>query len=280
MYQAKAQGRNNVQFFSREMNTRAVERQVIESHLRMALERNELAVYFQPKVRLDSGTVCGAEALIRWNHPAWGLTGPLRFIRIAEESGLIVPIGRWVLHETCMQLRRWRDLGMAPGQVSVNVSSTEFRHPDFIDGVRAVLEETRLAPGDLQMEITESVLMRDTAESARVMKSLKEMGIELAVDDFGTGYSSLSYLIQFPIDVLKIDQSFVQKIGEREHNGVIVSALLAMASKLHYRVTAEGVERESQRRFLCEHHCDEGQGFMFGTPLPADQITPLLRGRV
>lgn len=276
MYQAKELGRNNYQFFKKAMNVRAVERQVIESHLRSALTRNELTLYYQPKVNLDSGIITGSEALLRWMHPQWGLTSPQRFVQIAEDSGLIVPIGQWVLREACMQARRWMDSGLTPGVVAVNVSALEFRHRDFVKSVRTILNETGLAPNGLQLEITESVLMRDVASSAAVLTQLKNMGVELAVDDFGTGYSSLSYLIQFPIDVLKIDQSFVRNIDVTANNSIIVSAVINMGNNLKHRVIAEGVEQESQLSFLKHHHCEEGQGYLFSRPLSAGHFATLL----
>ena len=276
MYQAKEHGRNNYQFFKEDMNARAIERQVVESSLRNALARQEFLLHYQPKVNLDTGRITGAEALLRWSHPEWGMTQPLRFVQIAEDCGLIVPIGRWVLREACEQVKRWKDAGLNPGTVAVNVSSLEFRHRDFVEGVRSIIRETGLAPGSLQLEITESVLMRDVVCTAEVLASLKDMGVELAVDDFGTGYSSLSYLMQFPIDVLKIDQSFVRHIADVENSGIIVSAVISMGNKLKHRVIAEGVEDKVQLAFLKEHHCDEGQGYIFSRPLGADQFAALL----
>jgi diguanylate cyclase (GGDEF)-like protein/PAS domain S-box-containing protein len=277
MYQAKDHGRNNFQFFKADMNERAMERQLVESNLRNALARNEFELHYQPKVNLETGTITGAEALLRWSHPEWGMTQPLRFIQIAEDSGLIVQIGRWVLREACEQAKRWQDEGFSLGTVAVNVSSLEFRHKDFVDGVRTILHETGLAPESLQMEITESVLMRDVASTGAVLGALKEIGVELAVDDFGTGYSSLSYLMQFPIDVLKIDQSFVRNLDAVENNGIIVSAVIGMGNKLKQRVIAEGVEDQAQLAFLKEHHCKEGQGYIFSHPLAAEQFSSLLQ---
>ena len=276
MYHAKEKGRNNFQFFKSNMNVRAVERQVIETNLRHALERQEFALHYQPKVNLASGTITGAEALLRWIHPEWGLVLPDRFVAIAEDCGLIVPIGRWVLREACAQARRWQDAGLNPGSVAVNISALEFRRTDFVDGVRAVLHETGLAPHCLELEITESVLMRDAECSSAILQQLKDMGVQLAVDDFGTGYSSLSYLSQFPIDVLKIDQSFVRDLCVTNDNGIIVSAVIAMAASLKQRVVAEGVEQTEQLAFLKAQHCEEGQGFLFSRPLVAEQFGTLL----
>ena len=277
MYQAKQEGRNNYRFFTNAMNAQAVEHQIIESNLRKAIERHELILHFQPKVSLDTGLITGLEALVRWMHPVWGLTSPSRFIHIAEDCGLIVSIGRWVLREACAQTMRWREAGLNPGTVAVNVSSLELRHKDFVKSVRNVLQETRMAPETLQLEITESVLMRDVVFSIDVLKQLKAIGVELAVDDFGTGYSSLSYLMQFPIDVLKIDQSFVRNVSTMANNGVIVSAVIGMGKNLSHLVIAEGVEEQCQLDFLKKHHCAEGQGYFFSPPVDAEGFTELLR---
>ncbi|MHB1053047.1 MAG: putative bifunctional diguanylate cyclase/phosphodiesterase [Thiobacillus sp.] len=276
MYQAKEKGRNNYQFFKPEMNVRAVERQVIEAQLRQALERQEFVLHYQPKVNLDTGMITGAEALLRWNHPERGLMLPDRFVPIAEACGLIVPIGRWVLREACAQTKVWEDAGLKPGSVAVNISALEFSRKGFVEYVRDVLNETRLAPRCLQLEITETVLMRDAKFSTAVLQQLKSMGVLLAVDDFGTGYSSLSYLHQFPIDVLKIDQSFVQDIGSRNGNGIIVSTVIALGTSFKQQVVAEGVEEQMQLAFLKSRNCAEGQGYFFSRPLGAEQFAALL----
>ncbi|HYD81717.1 MAG TPA: EAL domain-containing protein [Paucimonas sp.] len=277
MYHAKEKGRNNYQFFRNDMNTRVVERQMIESHLRRALERQELLLHYQPKVDLATGEITGIEALIRWKHPEWGMVTPERFVPVAEDCGLIIPIGRWVLREACMQAVRWKNAGIKPISIAVNVSALEFRHKDFLDNIRTILEETGMEPHCLQFELTESVLMLDVASSAQVLGRFKEMGVQIAVDDFGTGYSSLSYLNQFPIDVLKIDQSFVRAIDPATgNNGVIVSAIIGMGSSLRQRVIAEGVEHRVQLEFLKEKHCDEGQGYLFSRPLDASRMQALL----
>lgn len=276
MYQAKEKGRNNYQFFKPEMNVRAVERQVIEAQLRQALERQEFVLHYQPKVNLDTGMITGAEALLRWNHPERGLMLPDRFVPIAEACGLIVPIGRWVLREACAQTKGWEDAGLKPGSVAVNISALEFSRKGFVEYVRDVLNETGLAPRCLQLEITETVLMRDAKFSTAVLQQLKNMGVRLAVDDFGTGYSSLSYLHQFPIDVLKIDQSFVQDIGSRNGNGIIVSTVIALGTSFKQQVVAEGVEEQMQLAFLKSRNCAEGQGYFFSRPLGAEQFAALL----
>jgi diguanylate cyclase (GGDEF)-like protein/PAS domain S-box-containing protein len=277
MYHAKERGRNNFQFFRHDMNTRAVERQLIESSLRRALERHEFTLHYQPKVDLKTNCITGVEALLRWEHPEWGLVLPERFIVIAEECGLIIPIGRWALNEACEQAVRWRDQGIAPVSIAVNVSALEFRHRDFFDHALVILETTGVDPTCLQLELTESVLMRDVAASACLLAKFKAMGVQIAVDDFGTGYSSLSYLNQFPIDVLKIDQSFVKAIDAGlESNGVIVSAVIGMGKNLHQRVIAEGVEDEGQLAFLDAHGCDEGQGYFFSEPVNAVRMQAML----
>ena len=276
MYQAKEKGRNNYQFFKSDMNVRAVERQVIETHLRHALARHEFILHYQPKINLASGAITGAEALLRWMHPEWGMVLPERFVGIAEDCGLIVPIGRWVVREACMQAKRWQDTIAKPISVAVNISALEFRRKDFVDAVRLILNETGLEPACLQLEITESVLMRDAEMSIAILLQLKDMGVQLAVDDFGTGYSSLSYLQQFPIDVLKIDQSFVQAIGSALGDGIIVSAVIAMGTSLKQQVVAEGVEQAGQLAFLKAQNCEEGQGYFFSRPLGAEQFAALL----
>ena len=276
MYHAKEKGRDNYQFFRHEMNVRAVERHVIESHLRHALERQEFVLHYQPKVNLATGAITGAEALLRWMHPEWGMVLPERFVPIAEDCGLIVPIGRWVLREACAQARRWEDAGLKPASIAVNISALEFRRGDFVEGVRAILRETGLAPRCLQLEITESVLMHNAESSTAILRQLKDMGVQLAVDDFGTGYSSLSYLHLFPIDVLKIDGSFVHDIDSINGNGSIVSAVIAMGTSLKQRVIAEGVEKQGQLAFLKAQHCEEGQGYFFSRPLVAEEFAALL----
>lgn len=277
MYHAKERGRNNYQFFRHDMNTRAMERQLIESNLRRALERREFRLHYQPKVDLETGRITGVEALLRWEHPEWGLVLPERFIVIAEECGLIVPIGRWVLEEACAQAVLWQGRGISPVSIAVNVSAVEFRHRDFLEHAIAVLGASGVDPTCLQLELTESVLMRDVATSAALLGRFKAMGVQIAVDDFGTGYSSLSYLNQFPIDVLKIDQSFVKAINAgAETNGVIVSAVIGMGKHLHQRVIAEGVENEGQLAFLKAHQCNEGQGYLFSRPLDAARMQLML----
>lgn len=275
MYHAKEKGRNNYQFFKKEMNDRAVERQSLESNFRAALQRNEFFLHYQPKVNLITGNITGAEALIRWQHPQRGILYPRQFITIAEDSGLIVPMGLWVLHEACSQARAWQDAGLLPIPIAVNISAVEFRRVDFIENIRAILKDTGLDSKYLEIELTESVLMKDIELTLTALHSLKDMGIQLAIDDFGTGYSSLSYLRQFPIDTLKIDQSFVRDIATIESDATIVSAVIGMGNNLKLKVTAEGVETKEQLEFLLEKNCTEGQGFYFSLPVDAEAFSNL-----
>ena len=273
---AKDKGRNTFQFFESTMNARAVERQRVESNLRYAIEREELVLFYQPKVDLGSGKLIGAEALLRWRHPDWGLVPPERFIQVAEDFGLIVPMGRWVLRQACLQARRWQQAGWPIDTMAVNVSAVEFKRHDFVQGVQDILAVTGLQPCCLELEITESVLMHDAEASRAILEQLKAMGIRVAMDDFGTGYSSLSYLKRFPIDVIKIDRSFVSGIGTDQDDGSIATAVIAMGSSLHYRVVAEGVEDRFQLDFLRERHCHEAQGYYFSAPLAADAFEHML----
>lgn len=276
MYHAKSKGRNGYQFFSREMNTRAIERQVIEALLRVALEKHEFVLHYQPKVNLETGVITGVEALLRLKQGLLPLMMPDRFVPVAEDSGLIVPIGNWVLREACMQTSRWMDQGLKPGTIAVNISTLEFRKSNFVEGIRAILKESGLPAELLQLEVTETVLMHEINASAAILRELKAMGVKIAVDDFGTGYSSLGYLQKFPIDVLKIDRSFVHGIGPINGNGIIVSAVIGMGNSLKLKVVAEGVENQEQLDFLKELHCEEGQGYVFSPPLDAEHFATLL----
>ncbi|WP_245536439.1 putative bifunctional diguanylate cyclase/phosphodiesterase [Terriglobus saanensis] len=276
MYEAKENGRDQVHFFSDEMKLQAIERQFVESGLRRALEQNEFLLYYQPKVNLKSGKITGAEALIRWQEPHRGLLLPDQFIRVAENRGLIIPIGRWVLHEVCRQARLWELTSGVVLPISINVSEAELRDTDFIQGVRAALAETGLTPRSIQFELTEGILLKDLRTSIAVLNELKLMGIHMAVDDFGTGYSSLSYLHQFAINVLKIDKSFVHLLTADPRNSTLICAIIAMAKGLKYRVIAEGVETETQRDFLQKQGCEEGQGYLFSKPLPAAEFRELI----
>jgi len=277
MYHAKENGRNNFRFFTPEMNLKAVERQSLEGSLRRALERKEFSLHYQPKVNLNSLQFTGVEALIRWQHPDLGSVPPARFVPVAEDCGLIVPIGNWVLSEACRQARKWQDAGLPFKRISVNVSSTEFRADTFLAGVRNALQESGLPAQYLDLELTESVLMQHPESASATLRALKSIGVHIALDDFGTGYSSLSYLQQFPIDILKIDKSFVHKITADSDESSIVSAIIAMGINLKQRVIAEGIETPEQLAFLQSRHCAEGQGYLFSPPLPATLFAELLR---
>lgn len=276
MYEAKKHGRNNYQFFRAEMNTIAVHRLLIERSLRRALQHEEFVIYYQPQIDLDSGAMTGAEALIRWLDPELGLVLPDRFVPIAEDCGLIVPIGRWVLREACRQVKAWLDDGLQAVPVAVNVSATEFRHSNFVEGVALILKETGLPPHYLEVELTESIIMHEVKASTSVLEALKALGVKLAIDDFGTGYSSLSYLKRFPIDTLKIDQSFLRDIATSADSATIVGAVIGMGINLNRRVIAEGVETPEQLAFLRHRCCAEGQGFLLNHPLPAEGFASLI----
>ena len=275
MYHAKAAGRNTYQFFERDMNARAVERQWIESSLHHALGRREFVLHYQPKIDLDTGAMTGAEALIRWCHPERGLLFPKAFVPIAEDSGLMVPIGQWVVREACRQARTWIDDGRLPMAVAVNISAAEFRDPHFLDNVRAVLHDTGLEARYLELELTESSLVRHVESTALVLHALKDMDVQVAIADFGTGYSNLSYLRQFPTSVLKIDQSFVHEINADPVGTSIVCAVISMGKSLGHRVVAEGVETAAQLAFLKAQQCGEGQGYYFSRPLVPEQFARL-----
>ena len=277
MYQAKENGRQGFRFFTPAMNTRAVERQSIEASLRRALERDEFTLHYQPKICLSTGAIVGAEALIRWMHPIRGMVPPAQFIPIAEDCGLILPIGKWVLRQACEQARMWVDAGYPEIGIAVNVSAAELKEGDFLEDLFAILERTRLDPGLLELELTESVLMRRVDSTVAILRTVRERGVQVAVDDFGTGYSSLSYLRIFPLDVLKIDQSFVRQIASNGSDAAIVTAVIGMARNLKLRVIAEGVETREELDFLQAHHCDEAQGYYFSRPIPADKFMGLLK---
>jgi diguanylate cyclase (GGDEF)-like protein/PAS domain S-box-containing protein len=277
MYHAKENGRDNFQFFKADMNLKAMERQSIENSLEIALEREEFLLHYQPKVNLRTGEITGVEALIRWQRPDRGLVPPSEFVPIAQDCGLIIPIGRWVLYEACRQAREWQDAGLPLKRISVNVSATEFRAKTFLAVLGSTLRETGFEAQYLDLELAESVLMQHAGATAFLLRDLKSLGVHLAVDDFGTGYSSLSYLRLFPIDVLKIDQSFVQQISEDPNDSAIVSAIIDMGKNLKRRVIAEGIETQAQLTFLRAHHCAEGQGYLLGRPLAAAQCAHLLQ---
>jgi diguanylate cyclase (GGDEF)-like protein/PAS domain S-box-containing protein len=277
MYRAKEQGRNTYQYFTREMNERAMQRVKTESALRRAIERNEFLLHYQPKVRIANGEVCGFEALLRWQHPERGLVPPLEFIPVLEDTGLIVPVGEWVIGEVCAQIRRWQDAGFRPPAVAVNLSARQFQQKGLEDTVGAELRRSGIEPALLQFELTESLLMKEPETAARTLRGLKKLGVMLSVDDFGTGYSSLSYLKRFPIDALKIDRAFIRDVTVDPDDAAITFAIIGLAHSLKLSVIAEGVETRDQLRFLEMHGCDEMQGFLFSRPVTADECERMLR---
>ena len=276
MYQAKQAGRSGYSFCTETTSIRSLERLDLELDLRRALEANQFELHYQPKVKVGSWQVVGAEALLRWRHPERGYVSPARIIPIAEDTGLIVPIGRWILHEACRQMASWSRAGLRPIPVSVNLSSQQFWQDDIASVVETALGTHELDASNLELELTEGVLMRDVKQTRDALQTLKQTGIALAVDDFGTGYSSLAYLRQFPLDALKIDRSFVDDLPA-EDAAAICSAIISMARSLNLRVVAEGVETMEQLKFLTHHRCDEIQGYYFSKPLPAQQFADMLK---
>jgi diguanylate cyclase (GGDEF)-like protein len=277
MYQAKQRGRKTYEFFSGDMNAHALERLTLENQLRRAVERNEFVLYYQPKVDVSTGRITGAEALVRWKHPELGIVSPAKFIPIAEETGLIVEIGQWVLRTACAQTQTWVQLGLPRLSVSVNVSSLQFRQRKVWHAVRGALAHSALPPDQLVLELTEGMLMENATDSIEMLNELKEMGLKLAVDDFGTGYSSLTYLSRFPLDELKIDRSFVKGLPQERDCLAIVGAVIALARELNLRVVAEGVETKEQLQFLRSRSCDEYQGYLCSRPAPPEAFAILMR---
>ncbi len=277
MYRAKKLGRNNFQFYTPAMNEESMERVRIESALRNALERNEFVLHYQPQVDLKTGKIVGMEALIRWKHPELGMVPPIRFIGIAEETGLIVQIGAWVMRTACAQNKTWQDAGLGKLRVAVNLSARQFGAPDLIAGLESVLADTMLDPDCLEIELTESLFMSDVTPAVELLHRIKSLGVNLSIDDFGTGFSSLSYLSRFPIDVLKIDRSFVADITSDANDAAIVTSIIGLAHNLKLAVIAEGVETLEQLDYLRSHGCDEIQGYFFSKPLPADEFEVMLR---
>jgi EAL domain-containing protein (putative c-di-GMP-specific phosphodiesterase class I) len=277
MFAAKEQGRNNYQFFSSEMNAQALETLMMASSLKLAVERGELALEYQPRIDLTGSRVIGVEALVRWNHPTLGRIMPGQFISIAEKTGLINPIGEWVLREACRQAVEWRRSGFPHLRVAVNLSARQFNQPDLTDRVAAILAETGLDPRALELEVTESMVMRDPQRAAVILERFREMGVAVAIDDFGTGYSSLSYLKRFPIDYIKIDQSFIRGVPHDAEDTGITSAVIAMAKTLGLKLIAEGVDNHDQLAFLRREGCNEGQGYFISTPIPGDAVQSFIR---
>jgi diguanylate cyclase (GGDEF)-like protein/PAS domain S-box-containing protein len=277
LYHAKENGRNNYQYFTESLNTRAFERLSLENSLRRALERGEFRLHYQPLIDLTSGAIVGVEALIRWQHPDFGLVMPDRFIMVAEDTGLIVPIGEWVIQEACRQNNAWQKAGLPPIRVSVNLSALQFKQRNLDEVIARILAESGVSPGLLELELTESAIMNGTESTVETLRNFKTMGLRLSIDDFGTGYSSLSYLKRFPIDKLKIDRSFVRDVSTDPDDAAIASAIIAMAHSLRLKVIAEGVETKEQLDFLLREGCDGAQGYYYSKPLPAAEMEQFLR---
>ncbi|MBP1728885.1 MAG: diguanylate cyclase/phosphodiesterase [Deltaproteobacteria bacterium] len=279
MYQAKENGKNHFEFYSKEMNVRTSQRLEMQKHLCQALERDELELYYQPKVAVASGRVTGMEALVRWRHPDQGMIPPGRFISLAEESGLIIRLGEWVLRSACQQVMAWQAEGYEPLRVAVNVSGYQFRRQNFAATVAGIVAETGFDPAFLELELTESTIMRNVEATVGTLNALKEMGVHIAIDDFGIGYSSLSQLKRFPIDSLKIDRSFICNVTSSKDDLAIVVAIIAMARSLGLKIIAEGVETAEQMAVICEQGCHEMQGYHFSRPVPAMKFIEFLRRR-
>jgi diguanylate cyclase (GGDEF)-like protein len=277
MYRAKDSGRNAHKFYSETMNVRSLERLDLENDLQKAIQAEQFSIHYQPKVDLQTMRVVGVEALLRWNHPERGWISPVQFIPIAEDTGLIIPLGEWVVKETCRQIKLWEDSLLSSISIAINVSSRQFCHGDLLESVLRIVTESGIQPQMLELEITESMLMKDVDETISALNAFKAAGISISVDDFGTGYSSLSYLKQFPLDALKIDRSFVQDLHRNKDDAAICAAILAMAKELDLRVVAEGIELDEQLEFLRDHNCDQGQGFLFSKPLAPEDLEQIIR---
>ncbi|MCX7185382.1 MAG: EAL domain-containing protein, partial [Nitrosospira sp.] len=277
MYHAKENGRNNYQFFSQEMNQQATERRSLGVDLRHSLERNELLLHFQPVIDMPGGRLSSMEVLLRWQHPSQGLILPDRFIALAEESGMIVPIGEWVIRQACLQIIAWQSQGYAVPKLAVNLSTRQFRQKTLVADITRILAETGVEGSCLTLEITESELVENVEDAIKTLNQLSALGLEISIDDFGTGYSSLSYLKRYPINTLKIDRSFVRDIATDPDDAAIIGAIIAMARSLKMKVLAEGVETKEQLDFLTLHGCTCYQGYYFSRPLPAAEIENRLR---
>lgn len=279
MYRAKESGRNTLKFYTEDMNLRISGRLALENKLRRAVERNELFLHYQPQVDLKSNQIFGTEALVRWRHPDLGIVSPAQFIPLAEDTGMIVAIGEWVLRTACLQNKAWQDAGLPPIAVAVNISARQFREKGLVHAVERILQESALDPRYLELEVTESVIMHDAEQVIAILKQIKSLGVKLSIDDFGTGYSSLSYLKRFPVDRLKIDQSFIREITSSPDDAAITQAVINLGHSLNLRVIAEGVETQEQLDFLSDRQCDEKQGYLISRPVPAEEFAQLLRAK-
>jgi predicted signal transduction protein with EAL and GGDEF domain len=281
MYRAKREGRNTIRFFTEELHADNRERQKLETALHHALENGEFDLHYQPKINYGTGAITGVEALVRWNHPTLGVIQPSAFIPLAEETGLIVELGAWVIKTACRQSRAWQDAGGVAVNMAVNLSARQLDLDQLINTVADALRQSGLAPERLELELTETAIMSDAVEAIGILNDLKSLGVRLSLDDFGTGYSSLNYLRRFPLDSIKIDRSFIQGVDESANDRAIVKTIIALASNLNMNVIAEGVENRSQAQFLKQNGCHEMQGYFFAKPLPAGQLADLLGiGRV
>jgi EAL domain-containing protein (putative c-di-GMP-specific phosphodiesterase class I) len=280
MYQAKAEGKNVVRFYSEQLNTNSLERLALESSLRHALERNEFFLHYQAKLDLNTQAITGVEALLRWQHPDLGLVAPARFIPIAEETGLIVPIGRWVLKTACAQNVAWQREGLPPLCTAVNLSARQFADANFLTDLTAALEHSGLRHELLELELSESMVMKHPEYGIKTLTAIKQMGVRIAIDDFGVGYSLLAQIKRFPIDTLKVARSFIRDLGENAENRSITEAIIAMGKTLSLTVVAEGVETHEQQSFLSDHACDAMQGFYFSKPVAHDEFADFMRQRL
>ncbi|HEX6177277.1 MAG TPA: GGDEF domain-containing phosphodiesterase, partial [Thermoanaerobaculia bacterium] len=276
MYRAKDQGRDRYQLYASEMNAQAIERLALEATLRKAVSERQLVLHYQPVLEAATGTIVGVEALIRWKHPKKGLLPPSEFISLAEVSGLIVPIGEWVVRTACKQLRSWEKRLEKPLIMAVNLSARQFQHPEIVESIREAIAESGVDPASIEIEITESSAMQNVDHAVFTLRELKAIGVQIAMDDFGTGYSSLNYLKRFPIDLLKLDQTFVREVMTDERDAAIVGAVIVMAHRLGLKVIAEGVETEEQLAYLRREGCDFIQGYLYSRPLPAAQFEEFL----
>jgi EAL domain-containing protein (putative c-di-GMP-specific phosphodiesterase class I) len=276
MYAAKDAGRNTFLLHSRDIKTQSIERLMLETGMRRAIERNEFVLHYQPRRDLRNGSISGVEALLRWQHPDLGLLQPNQFVPLAEETGLIVPVGRWVLESACAQNVHWQRHGLPALRVAVNLSPRQFVDPHLLNDIRNALGQSGMPPSLLELEITESMVMQDLARTVRLLNEIKDLGITLAIDDFGTGYSSMAMVRELPIDALKIDRSFVREINRDMEGKAIINAIIALGRALRLTVIAEGVETREQETFLREQHCDEEQGFLISKPLPPDEFMAFL----
>jgi EAL domain-containing protein (putative c-di-GMP-specific phosphodiesterase class I) len=277
MYLAKEEGKNNYQFYTSRMKAHSIERLALETNLRRALELHEFALAYQAKVNFETGQITGVEALLRWQSPQLGSVSPAQFIPLAEETGLIVPIGKWVMRTACEQNVAWQKAGLPPVKMSVNLSMRQLNDEGLAREIDTVLRETGMEPSLLELEITESMIMHNADRAVKILSTIKALGVRLAIDDFGTGYSSLAHLKRFPIDTLKVDRSFIREIPSDAEDRAIAEAIIAMGKTLSLTVVAEGVETPEQQTFLSARACDEMQGYYFSTPVPADEFAALLR---